>query len=138
MLRIDFYVLQAQSHQDRLQFAVRLAEKAWAQNCTVVFRVSNEAAAQALDRLLWEYKPESFLPHGRPPTDDPMVVTTDTQEIPTRDLLINLGQNLPAHLEQFQRLAEIVIQVPDILEQTRRRYGIYKDMGHTINTHKLP
>lgn len=136
MLRVDFYVLQSQSHHERLQFAARLAEKAWAQQCDVAFLVADEATAQTLDSLLWEFKPESFLPHGRGSSGDPLVIGTDAEALPARQLLINLGHTMPE--TQAQRLAEIVIQTPDVLDQTRRRYSRYKEIGHNINTHKLP
>lgn len=136
-MRIDFYVLQSASVQDRLHFAVRLAEKAWLQNCTAVLLAADSATADTLDSLLWQFKPESFIPHSRVDTSAPIVLSTDPGLLPLRDLLINLGPSMPAEVERFQRLAEIVIQIPEVLEHTRARYSRYREMGYTVNTHKL-
>jgi DNA polymerase-3 subunit chi len=57
--------------------------------------------------------------------------------LPLRELLVNLGPVMPTEVERFQRLAEIVIQIPEVLEPTRARYSRYREMGYTVNTHKL-
>lgn len=135
-MRIDFYVLQSTAVQDRLQFAVRLLEKAWLQNCNAVLLAPDSTTADALDSLLWQFKPESFIPHSRVDESAPIVISTDPGLLPLRDLLINLGPSMPAEVERFQRLAEIVIQIPEVLEPTRARYSRYREMGYTVNTHK--
>lgn len=136
-MRIDFYVLQSPSPEARLHFAIRLTEKAWQQNCSVVLLVPDTATAELLDSELWHFKPESFIPHSRVDGDAPVVITANPDLLPLRDLLINLGPTLPGEVERFQRLAEVVIQTPDVLEPTRQRYSRYKDMGYSVNTHKL-
>lgn len=136
-MRIDFYVLQSPSPEARLHFAIRLTEKAWQQNCSVVLLVPDTATAELLDSELWQFKPESFIPHSQVDGDAPVVITANPDLLPLRDLLINLGPTLPGEVERFQRLAEVVIQTPDVLEPTRQRYSRYKDMGYSVNTHKL-
>lgn len=136
-MRIDFYVLQSSSIQDRLQFATRLLEKAWLQNCNAVLLAPDSATADALDTLLWQFKPESFIPHSRVDASAPIVISTDPGLLPLRELLVNLGPAMPREVERFQRLAEIVIQIPEVLEPTRARYSRYREMGYTVNTHKL-
>jgi DNA polymerase-3 subunit chi len=136
-VRIDFYVLQSTSVQDRLQFAARLLEKAWLQNCNAVLLAPDSATADALDSLLWQFKPESFIPHSRVDVSAPIVISTDPGLLPLRELLVNLGPVMPTEVERFQRLAEIVIQIPEVLEPTRARYSRYREMGYTVNTHKL-
>jgi DNA polymerase-3 subunit chi len=136
-VRIDFYVLQSASIEERLHFAIRLTEKAWQQNCSVVLLVADTTTAEILDTQLWQFKPESFVPHSQVDTDAPVVITTNPDLLPLRDLLINLGPALPRDVERFQRLAEVVIQLPEVLEPTRLRYSRYRDMGYSVNTHKL-
>ncbi|MCR6651745.1 MAG: DNA polymerase III subunit chi [Cellvibrionaceae bacterium] len=136
-MRIDFYVLQSSSVEERLHFAVRLVEKAWLQNCSAVVLTADGTTADALDALLWRFKPESFIPHSRTDATAPVFIGTDAGLLPLRELLINLGPSLPAEVERFQRLAEIVIQTPEVLEPTRFRYGRYREMGYQVNTHKL-
>lgn len=136
-MRIDFYVLQSSSSEERLHFAIRLMEKAWQQNCSAVLLAADNATAEFLDTQLWQFKPDSFIPHSRVDADAPVVITTDADMLPLRDLLINLSPVMPREVERFSRLAEIVIQVPEVLEPTRQRYSRYRDMGYSVNTHKL-
>lgn len=136
-MRIDFYVLQSSSPEERLHFAIRLTEKAWQQNCSVVLLTADTATAEVLDNQLWQFKPESFVPHSRMDTDAPVVITASPDLLPLRDLLINLGPALPPQVERFPRLAEVVIQIPEVLEPTRQRYSRYREMGYSVNTHKL-
>lgn len=136
-MRIDFYVLQSSSLEERLNFAIRLTEKAWQQNCSAVLLAADAVTAEALDTQLWQFKPESFVPHSRVDTDAPVVITASPELLPLRDLLINLGPSLPRDIERFQRLAEVVIQIPEVLEPTRQRYSRYREMGYPVNTHKL-
>ena len=136
-MRIDFYVLQSSAVNERLHFAIRLTEKAWQQNCSVVLLAADVATAEFLDTQLWEFKPESFIPHSRVDMDAPVMITTDPDLLPLRDLLINLGPAMPREIERFQRLAEVVIQLPEVLEPTRSRYSRYRELGYTVNTHKL-
>jgi DNA polymerase-3 subunit chi len=138
MIRIDFYVLQAPSPDERLQFAVRVVEKAWLQNCKVVIRAADAAMADDLDMLLWRIKPESFIPHSRDPvTADPVSIRLDIHNPPHKELLINLAEGVPDGFEHFQRLAEIVVQVPAVLTATRLNFSHYRDRGYSVNTHKL-
>ena len=138
MTRIDFYVLQAQQAEERLQFAVRLAEKAWQQNCKVLIVAGDTLMAENLDKLLWCIKPESFIPHSRDlATADPVMICLGTNDPPHRELLINLAPGAPSGFEYFQRVAEIVVQIPEILATTRLHYSHYRERGHNVNTHKL-
>jgi DNA polymerase-3 subunit chi len=138
MTRIDFYVLQVQQAEERLQFAVRLAEKAWQQNCKVLIVAADTLMVENLDKLLWYTKPESFIPHSRDPAvPDPVSICLGTTEPPHRELLINLAPGAPSGFEYFQRVAEIVVQLPEILAATRLNYSHYRERGHNVNTHKL-
>ena len=138
MTRIDFYVLQAQGREDRLQFAARLVDKAWQQGCKVLVRAADLAMAEDIDTLLWHVKPESFIPHSRDPASaDPILICVDSTNSPHRDLLINLANSVPESFAQFQRLAEIVIQTPDVLSSTRSHFGHYRAQGYDVTTHKL-
>lgn len=138
MTRIDFYVLQAPQPEERLQFAARLTEKAWQQNCRVLICAADASMAEDLDKLLWHIKPESFIPHSRDPAAaDPVSICLDTAAPPHRELLINLAPRAPGGFEQFQRVAEIVVQIPDVLSSTRQHYSHYRERGHQVTTHKL-
>ncbi len=70
--------------------------------------------AQRLDDLLWTYNDRSFLPHeifagGPAPHARVMVLLGDSAAPPShRQLVVNLTDAIPAELEQYERVAEIV------------------------------
>ncbi len=139
MTRVDFYILAEQHEDARYLFACRLAEKAYRQNLSVALVATDPSGAQQLDQLLWRFQAESFLPHSLS-QDEPsarILVTDESIRAPTRDLLINLGRAPVAEPGRFKRIAEIVVQTPDILACTRRSYLQLKEQGFEINTHKL-
>ncbi|AEI36935.1 MAG: DNA polymerase III subunit chi [Zymomonas mobilis subsp. pomaceae] len=59
--RIDFYHLLSTTIDDVLP---RIAEKALTADKNLLIVVKDDQQAKALDRHLWCYTPESFLPHG--------------------------------------------------------------------------
>jgi len=63
MTRVDFYVLEQDALMARLHYACRLTEKAHQRQHQVVLAVDNEQAAKELSEYMWQFKPESFVPH---------------------------------------------------------------------------
>lgn len=140
MTRIDFYVLSEQGDDARWQFAARLAEKAFRQNLSVLILTGDAATAHQLDGLLWQFAPESFLPHAlaQEQADARIILAAASHEpVPVRDLLVNLSDALPSHWQQFARMSEVVTQSPQVLRSTRARYAQFKELGHPVMTHKL-
>ncbi len=145
MTQIDFYILQDTEHQARWHFACRLIEKAYRLDRRILVAVDSQEHAELLDDLLWSFKPESFLPHR-------LLEATDAPEAPIeitfgenfdenfgehRDVLINLSSKVPEHFSRFERLSEVVIQEPEILQATREHFSFYKTRGYPIQHRKL-
>jgi len=122
--------------------ACKLAEKAWRLENTVYIHAKNQSDAERLDQLLWTFRDGSFVPHGLAGRDDgtensPIMVGSDDQGIGTRDLLINLCDDIPPFMEGFARVAELVTSDETCRQASRKRYAAYRDQGHELNTHKL-
>ena len=142
MAQIDFYVLQANGDGARHQFACRLAEKAYRLNNTVHIKVTDAAAGQQLDDLLWTFRDGSFVPHEISATASaepvsPVTIGHDDRPEVKPDLLINLGDAIPENMSSFPRVAEVVTSDESSKTQSRERFAQYRDQGHTLNTHKL-
>lgn len=138
MERIDFYILPTAEPGAAEQFTCRLVEKAFAQDHRIFVRTVDRRQAELLDELLWTFRQGSFLPHGLAGGEDEPVLLGDTvPAAATHDLLINLGGELPPQWEAFQRLAEVVDQQPQRLEQARARFRNYRDRGYRPHYHKL-
>ena len=146
MTRIDFYILQSQTLEERLDFTCRLTEKAVNQGNTVSIMAQSHAQSHQLDELLWSFKPESFVPHCRIDTQDneqpflkqtPVVICHENPDPDHHDVMINLGKTPPNQFSRFSRLMEIVIQNQQVLQATRESYKFYNDRGYPIFHHKL-
>ncbi len=141
-VRVDFYVLTAAETMARMVFAARLAEKAWHRGQRIAILVPDAATATQLDTHLWAFRPDAFLPHAIAPdpalaASSPVLIGSDITHLHSRDLLINFSDRLSDTRDTFGRIAEIVIQQPDLLAESRRRYMHYRTCGYTVHTHKM-
>ena len=73
-----FYHLERQPLETVLPTLIeRVVERGW----RAVIEIGNADRVQALNALLWTYKPESFLPHGTsadgPPAEQPVYLTSE-------------------------------------------------------------
>ena len=142
MTRVDFYVLGASGDRSRQHFACRLAEKAYRLNNTIHIRTADQHAAEIIDELLWTYRDGSFVPHeiAVPGAGKPQSAITISHENSPReqtDLLINLTDEVPAECASFPRVAEIVTSDDIARQRSRKRYAEYRELGHTLETHKI-
>jgi len=140
MTRVDFYVLKGAGEAVRRQFACRLAEKAYRLDNAVHILTPDASTARELDDLLWTFRDGSFVPHevvepGQPGADAPVTIGMTPPAGRAAELLINLGSD--AADDGCARIAEIVSSDDEDLRSSRRRYARYRDLGHTLETHKL-
>ncbi|NHN39624.1 DNA polymerase III subunit chi [Pseudomaricurvus alcaniphilus] len=141
MTSIDFYVLPHSSMEQRLDFACRWTQKALRNDHSVYVAVDNEKQADYLDRLFWQFSPDSFVPHdceGKPQLQARVKIGFGDDCGDFHDCLVNLSQQVPGYFSRFQRLAEIVCQEEKVLANTRQHYNFYQHRGYPIETHRLP
>ncbi len=139
MTRVGFYVVQAAGASDRLHVAARLADKALAQGHRIFINAVDRPQAEALDELLWSFRPASFLPHGLAGAESSEQVAIGWGQDPGshNDLLINLQLEIPAFFSRFKRVAEVVTQDEHSLAALRKSWVFYKDRGYQLEKHDL-
>ena len=139
MTRVGFYVVQAAEQGQRLQVAVRLADKAFQQGHRIFINAVDEAQARTLDELLWTYRPASFLPHGLHGQEHSDTIAIGWGQEPQNhnDLLINLQLDIPSFFSRFARVAEVVTQDPASLQALRESWKFYKQRGYQLEKHDL-
>jgi DNA polymerase-3 subunit chi len=141
--RVDFYVLKTAALKQRWAFACRLTEKAYLKNLKIVVASDSLADAQALDDMLWTFNERSFIPHKicldenavDPAT--PIHLTLEPTAIPSADLLVNLAHRLPAQLQGYTRIAEIIDADEERRRLGRERFKAYRDLKLTLETHQI-
>ena len=141
MTRIDFYIVSSTGVHAAIAFSCRLAEKAWRSGHRVLLHCDNSQQASELDEQLWQFKPESFLPHSRDlESNTAVAICHGGKNAPMGDhcdLLINLANELPEQFSRFKRLAEVVDQRRESLEASRQRYSFYKRRGYPLHSHNV-
>ena len=139
--RVDFYVIGSADARERLEFACRLAEKAWLRGHRVFVRMQSDDEARAFDDLLWTFHDRSFVPHeiAAPGsgTTAPVVIGTDLPQAGTDQLLLNLGADVPDGYAVFARVAEIIDGDALRRQQGRERFRYYRERGIAPATHNL-
>lgn len=139
MTQIYFY----SGSNDKLQTACRLCSRAVKQNMKVMVYTPDATILEQFNELLWTFSPASFLPHCGI-QDDPQLINVTpvilSDQIPPDihyDVLLNLHQQHPPLLYQFNRIIEIAgISQEDKLA-ARERYRFYKDTGYEIQHFNL-
>lgn len=137
MTRVDFYQLNPQQHnQDRV--VCQLCQKAYDNNQKTLLLTQSPEQTAHLDRQLWTFNDDSFLPHDSEETEgllSPILIHNQPDPQGERQLLINLSSTIPAYFAQFERVIELVTE--DNKQSAREHYSFYKERGYPLNHHTL-
>ncbi|MET4693922.1 DNA polymerase III subunit chi [Endozoicomonas lisbonensis] len=144
MPRVTFYLLQQQSTRAVRDFACRLTDKAWRSGMPVHIHTDNAIQCETMDRLLWEWREERFLPHEithseikNGESNAPITLGhTDPGNIEGA-LLINLSSGIPDFYKNFHRTCEIVDKSPGPVEALRQKFRDYKNDGIKPELHDI-
>jgi DNA polymerase-3 subunit chi len=141
MTKIDFYVAAPGAAANRYQLACRVADKARRAGHRVVVHTASEEEARHMDRMLWTFNDNSFVPHARlgagEPAINPILIGDASTAHEEHDVLINLGPEVPTFFSRFQRLAECVDNDDAIRSASRERYRYYRDRGYPLEMHEI-
>jgi DNA polymerase-3 subunit chi len=133
MTEVQFHV----NVRDRLQYTCRLLRKATRLGARVAVTGAPATLAE-LDRALWVFEADEFLPHAV--VDDAASLSAAQRRAPVwlvaqaalgidRPVLVNLGTEVAAGFEGYQRLIEIVSADDEDREAGRRRWRQYQASG---------
>ncbi|MBY5993697.1 DNA polymerase III subunit chi [Ferrimonas balearica] len=138
-----FYVLTADT-AGPAALACQAAARAYRKGQRVYLHCASQADAEALDEQLWQFEPDSFIPHNLvgegPRGGAPVEIGWDTAQAssPTnRPLLINLAPEVPNFAVQFAHIIDFVPADEQAKAQARRRFAHYRHLGVTLTTQDL-
>ena len=161
MTKIDFYITNINTLDDYWTFACRLTEKAFRKQCDVYLHTANEEHMAAVDKLLWTFRPNSFLPHSSESRSEISAemsnkANEDNSKIDSaasatgeilvacsgdprdhHDVLVNLTEETPECFSRFTRVAEVVMGTDEAKAKSRQRYKYYRDRGYPLEVHNL-
>jgi DNA polymerase-3 subunit chi len=124
-------------------FACRLLRKAWRQGVAVLVTAPS-TTLNALDRELWTFEAQEFVPHLRVQPGQavdaalrrtPIWLCEGVPPSPCPKVLVNLGAEPPEGGEPFERIIEIVPNEAEDRQLARARWRAYEARGWTIRHH---
>jgi DNA polymerase III subunit chi len=128
-LQVSFY----SDAVEPLQFACRLLRRARASGKSVGV-CGPLSELRRLDALLWSFDPTEFIAHriGVPSQPGELGLVESAATLGHREVLLNLGPELPDAAAEFERILEVIGLVPEQVQQGRRRYRAYLGLGATL------
>jgi len=126
---------------DRLLYACRLLRKALRSGASGVAVSAPVATLTRLDRALWTFDPQEFIPHVL--VRQGVLVPTRLKRTPIwlveradqgahHPVLVHLGEEPAVAFESFNRLIEIVSTNEAEREAARRRWKHYAGRGYAL------
>ena len=117
-----------------------LAEKCFLSHKRVVILVKDEYEAQQIDKLLWIWKQQSFVPHCFTSILDEsfaesVVITTQVKQNPDFDILLTVHPVNWEIMDKFGMVIDFAEKYDShALQESRNRFRKYKDKGITVTS----
>lgn len=127
---------------DKLSYACRLLRKAYGSGARIAV-TGDRGLLHELDLALWSFAPLEFVPHCDAAAEtvvlsaSAVVLTQALAMSPHHGVAVNLGDEVPAGFERFERLIEVVTQQDQDRLCARGRWKHYADRGYAIVRHDL-
>ena len=128
---------------DKLDYACRFIRKALRHDARVTV-VAPMAQLRQLSAKLWKYAGHEFLAHALQGDDAELLalasvaLVEQAQVSAHREVLLNLGLDMPQGFEAFAKVVEVVSSFDDEdRAQARVRGRAYQGAGHAIERHDL-
>lgn len=145
MTRIDFYILEPDSPGDLLLLSCHLAERIHSEGLRTLIHCPETDLARQLDRMLWTFRQDSFLPHGLVGSSNPspdlrlttILISGDGRPETEDQVLINLAAQVPPFFSRFDRVCEPIGQDPSLKSAGRERFRFYRDRGYPLGHHPI-
>ncbi|MDL2337335.1 MAG: DNA polymerase III subunit chi [Pseudomonadota bacterium] len=140
MTEVQFHV----NVRDRLQYTCRLLRKASRLGVRVAVTGSPATLAE-LDRALWVFEADEFLPHATVGVSAllssaqaraPVWLVAQPDRGTPRPVLVNLGADVASGFEAYQRVIEVVSTDDEDREAGRNRWRQYQACGYTPSKHE--
>lgn len=133
MKRADFHILRGPQAEQILRYTAALLRKAHDSGLSTWIACENPAQAGSLDAVIWSYRPEIFIPHALHVEANGEPVQLGSGFATGFEMLLNLSGEYPPEPEQYARIAEIVVDSDNALDNARKRYRQYRQQGFQMN-----
>ena len=139
MTQVDFYVLPKDGSLTLAHAIGRIVDKALGKGHRVFIHVTDETEAANIQRCLWTFRAQSFVPSAllKEHDKEPVAIGWTEPGLEHDDVLLNITGTVPGYFSRFRRLAEIVPQDEAKLVASRDAWRFYRERGYTLAMHEL-
>lgn len=135
---VVFYILNSAEISAREHFMSKLLKKIVSEQRTADVVFETQADAQRYDLSLWQFQPQSFIPHSLANSENaPIQLYHEAPTKPCNDILLNHQTQFPEAFTGYQRTIEILDQTPHLIEMGRQRFKHYRQLGIEPQVHKI-
>ena len=124
------------SADERLRLASQWVERLYERGRTVAVHAADRGQASEMDKVLWTFKQNSFIPHGiagevEEPVIEPVLIAAGDDEMPDSDVLVVVSdEGREAWMDEFDHVYDFAPLYSDELKKdARRRFKAYQEAG---------
>ena len=137
-----FHNFNSIGNKNYLLYVCKLVEKGFKQKIQPIYiQTNNQQQAEQLDKLLWTFKQDSFIPHtivGDSGLDStPVQIGWNENQFHTAAAIVNLSEEIPISYLESKKIHEIIDDDEVKKNKARERWKNYKAEGCRLGVHQI-
>jgi len=137
-----FHHFRSIGSKNYLLYVCKLVEKGFKQKIQPIYiQTKNQQQAIQLDKLLWTFKQDSFIPHtivGNSGLDStPVQIGWNENQFHTAAAIVNLSEEIPISYLESKKIHEIIDDDEVKKNKARERWKNYKSEGCHLGVHQI-
>jgi len=137
-----FHHFHSIGSKNYLLYVCKLVEKGFKQKIQPIYiQTKNQQQAIQLDKLLWTFKQDSFIPHtivGNSGLDStPVQIGWNENQFHTAAAIVNLSEEIPISYLESKKIHEIIDDDEVKKNKARERWKNYKSEGCHLGVYQI-
>ena len=137
-----FHHFHSIGSKNYLLYVCKLVEKGFKQSIQPIYiQTKNQQQAVQLDKLLWTFKQDSFIPHtivGDSSLDStPVQIGWNENQFYKAAAIVNLSEEIPISYLESKKIHEIIDDDEVKKNEARERWKNYKSKGCQLGVHQI-
>ena len=137
-----FHHFHSIGSKNYLLYVCKLVEKGFKQKIQPIYiQTKNQQQAIQLDKLLWTFKQDSFIPHtivGNSGLDStPVQIGWNENQFHTAAAIVNLSEEIPISYLESKKIHEIIDDDEVKRNKARERWKNYKSEGCHLGVYQI-
>ena len=137
-----FHHFNSIGSKNHLLYVCKLVEKGFKQKIQPIYiHASNQQQAEQLDKLLWTFKQDSFIPHTIVGTSDldstPVQIGWNENQFHPAAAIVNLSEEIPISYLESKKIHEIIDNDEIKKNKARERWKNYKSEGCHLDIYQI-